>query len=116
MRHPAELCTQPGLRHSRITYPRPHFDFVNLVQGVLIALKHAAVDVIHGRQGCLLGFWVVTVRLPISQSWPKWDRTAATELSQAKEQGEGPHGCSREALAAGQMAGSFRNQPRCSKK
>lgn len=96
---------------SRFTYPRPHLHFVNLVQGVLVASKNVVIDVVHSHQGCLLCFWVITVQFPINQSWPHWDRMAAPELSKAKEQGEGLHGCSREALAGRQMAGSFRTSP-----
>lgn len=94
----------PGRAPHTVTYPKPHSDFVNLVQDVLIASKHTVVDIVHSCQGCLLCFWVITVGFSVSQSCPNGDRAATPELSKAKEQGEGPHGCSEGALTAGQMA------------
>lgn len=99
------------LINSRFTYPRPHFHFVNLVQGVLVAPKKVAIDVVHSQQGCLLCFWVITVQFSINQTWAMMIRVAAPELSKAKDQDKGPHGCPREALEGGQVPGSFGEHP-----
>ena len=115
-RHPAEPPTPacPAWQ-GWFTYPWPHLHTVNLVQGVLVALRKVLIDVVHGCQGCLLCVWVITGRFLITCNRVKRDRVAAPELSQAKEQNEGFHGGFREALVC-QQAGSWRlpDQPRCS--
>ena len=72
-------------------------------------MRKVPVDVVHGRQGCLLCFWVITGWFPITQNRAMRDRVAATELSKAKQQDEGPHGCPGEVLA-GRQASSWRLQ------
>lgn len=78
-------------------------------------MRKVLIDVVHGRQGCLLCFWVITGWFPITRNRAMRDRAAGTELSKAKEQDKALHGCSGEVLA-GRQAGSWRlqAQPRCS--
>ena len=93
----------------------PHFHAVNLGQAVLVAPRKVLIDVVHGRQGCLLCFYVITGRFPVTQNRAMGDSTAAPELSKAKEQDEDLHGCLRDVLAGRQANGwRLQDQPRCS--